>query len=79
MKNLSIFEINTTAFTEENFILLTNLTEQQIKDVIYPIVNAEREKGEFYDNELLVQAINEVYPKNVALLYTKDGLDLITI
>ena len=79
MKNLSIFEINTTAFTEENFILLTNLTEKEVSEVIYPIVEAERENGEFYDNELLVQAINEMYPKNVAILYNKDSLDLITI
>jgi hypothetical protein len=32
------FEINTTAYDEENFVILTDLNEIQIKKVIEPIV-----------------------------------------
>lgn len=39
---MKAFEINTTAWEEENFILFTDLTEKQIIDVITPIVMAER-------------------------------------
>lgn len=40
---MNLFSVNTTAFDEENFILITTLTEQDIVEVINPIVNAERD------------------------------------
>jgi hypothetical protein len=56
------FEINTTAWSEENFMLETDLTEQQIIDVILPIVVAERNGGEEYDNEMLYNELVSTYP-----------------
>ena len=68
-ESIRVVEINTTAYSEENFYLLTNLTDEQIKRVITPIVDEERNDGETYDNEGLVGALNEAYPKNVAYYY----------
>ena len=81
---LRIVEINTTAYTEENFLLLTNLSDEQIKSVIIPIVLAERNQIEnddnvFYDNEELVDELKNVYPKNFIELYTKETIDYISI
>ena len=66
---MKAFEINTTAFDEENFVLFTDLTEGQILDVITPIVMAEREHGKEYTNDDLIDALIEAYPSNKVYAY----------
>jgi hypothetical protein len=41
---LDLFQVNTTAWDEEDFLLMTSLTEEQITEVIKPIVEEERER-----------------------------------
>ena len=64
MKNLRLVNINTTAYSEENFSLITNLTDEQIREVLEPIVEMERENEEEYDNDGLLGALLMVYPDN---------------
>lgn len=66
---MKAFEINTTAWEEENFILFTDLTESQVKKVIEPIVLNEREFGEEYTNDGLIDALLEAYPRNQIYTY----------
>lgn len=66
---MKAFEINTTAWEEENFILFTDLTESQVKKVIEPIVLNERELGEEYTNDGLIDALLEAYPRNQIYTY----------
>jgi hypothetical protein len=61
---MKAYEINTTAWEEENLIIFTELTESQIKKVIEPIVLSEREDGEYYDNDVLLDALINAYPNN---------------
>jgi hypothetical protein len=70
------YEINTTSFNGENLIIFTDLTISQIKKVIEPIVLSEREDGEYYDNDVLLDALADEYPKNQ--VYNFDPI-LITI
>jgi hypothetical protein len=53
MENIRLVEINTTAWREENIILVTDLTDEQIQKVITPIVLKERNSNEEYDNDTL--------------------------
>jgi hypothetical protein len=81
---LRIVEINTTAYTEENFLLLTDLSDEQIGEVITPIVLAERNQIEnddnvFYDNDVLFDILEEMYPSNFIEMYTKETIDYISI
>ena len=82
-ENIRVVEINTTAFKEENFVLVTDLTDEQIEEVIRPIVLAERNNADeesFYDNGTLVNALVEKHPNNLVLFYTdKDSIELIEI
>jgi hypothetical protein len=71
------FEINTTAFDEENFILTTDLNEKEIVDVIAPIVMSERDGNGYYDNDELLVALKEAYPTRVIIMYQE--LNTITI
>lgn len=66
---MKAFEINTTAWDEENFILFTDLTDSQITDVITPIVMRERKFGEEYTNDSLIDALLDAYPSNKVYSY----------
>ena len=59
---MNLFLVNTTAYSEEDFILATDLTEQDIVEVINPIVNAERDGYETYTNDDLFLALKKRYP-----------------
>lgn len=70
---MKAFEINTTAWNEENFVLFTDLTEGQIIDIITPIVMREREFGEEYTNDDLIDALMEAYPSNKVYAYQNNN------
>lgn len=68
---MNIFRINTTAFLEEDFFLLTNLSREQIEEVITPIVLIERNEGEEYNNDDLVSALQIKYPNAIVEYLTE--------
>jgi len=68
---MNIYRINSTAFSEEDFHLMTTLTRKQISSVIRPIVNRERKSDVFYDNEMLVSALKRRYPEHVIEMYVE--------
>ncbi len=74
---MNIFQINTTAYEEEDFFLLTDLTEEDIIEVITPIVNQERDGYEEYDNESLVYSLQKRFPKALVSMYKE--FDLISV
>jgi hypothetical protein len=74
--NLNLYQINTTAWEEEDFLLMTSLTEEQITKVITPIVKLERENDTEYDNDFLVRELERAYPK-ATVIHCK--IDLISI
>ena len=80
---MRIVKISTTAWLEEDFLLLTDLTDEQIIKVIEPLVLAERENPDneenYYDNDVLVAALNEAYPYTISDHYDIDDIDQITI
>lgn len=59
---MNIFKINTTAYDEEDFFIQANLTEQQIIDVIKPIVEENRLRDKEYTNQDLAIAISKAHP-----------------
>lgn len=59
---MNLYSINTTAYEEEDFLILTDLSEQDIVEVINPIVNAERDGYETYTNDDLFLALRDRYP-----------------
>lgn len=65
-----VVRVNTTAYKEEDFFLMTDLTDEQIEEVIAPIVELERNDETYYTNEELVDALIDKYPNNVIVMYT---------
>ena len=80
---MNIFRIKTTAFEEEDFFLQTDLSVEQIKKVIRPIVLKDRlrfwDEDETFDQlkEQLINALIEAYPDAIIEQYIID--DYLTI
>lgn len=74
---MKVFRVNTTAYKEEDFFILTTLTEEEIVEVIKPIVQEERFGRDEYDNEDLINALQERYPRKKIEFITE--FELITI
>jgi hypothetical protein len=68
---MNIFRINTTAYSEEDFFLLTDLTEEKIEKVITPVVMLERDDERYYTNEELVDDLILAYPSSFIRMYTE--------
>ena len=68
---MNIFRINTTAYEEEDFFLMTDLTEQEITEVVTPIVELERNEVQDYDNDMLVENLELAYPSAFIKVYTE--------
>lgn len=72
---MKLYRINTTAYEEEDFFLLTDLSEQDITEVINPIVMADRDGYEEYDNETLYDALKKRYPtKKITMIVEFESL-----
>ena len=74
---MNIFRINTSAYKQEDFFLMTDLSEEQIIDIIYPIVIDERNGNIDYNNDDLVYALELAYPNVIVEHLTK--IETITI
>jgi hypothetical protein len=66
---MRIVRINTTAYREEDFFLLTTLDDKQIVEVIYPIVKQERNEEGEYDNDMLVDALKKEFQLEFVEMY----------
>jgi hypothetical protein len=74
---MNIFRIKTSAWDEESFILGTQLNEKQIRSVIQPMIDEERESDFVFSNDDYVQALREAYPKSVILTDNGDTDEII--
>ena len=78
--NLRPVQVNTTAYEEEDMLLITDLTDEQIESVVTPIVERERESVEFgYVNNDLADALRKKFPTAIVLNYDPSDVDLINI
>ena len=78
--DLRIVQVNTTAWEEEDMLLITNLTDEQIQSVVTPIVERERESDDYgYVNNDLAEALRRQFPDNIILNYDPSDIDLINI
>ena len=71
MRTIKVVRINTTAYEEEDFFLMTDLTEQEIDEVLTPIVELERNEIQEYDNDMLVENLELAYPSAFIKVYTE--------
>lgn len=66
---MQVYRINTSAWNEEDFHLLTTLTEEQVKSVIAPMVHSERVNDFLYDNEDYIAELKKQFPNEQVDVY----------
>jgi hypothetical protein len=74
---MQVFIIKTTQWQEDDFYIMTSLSEAQIRKVIQPIVNFERENdlaGNPYD---YLSALNSVYSRSTII--SEDNFETIQL
>lgn len=68
---MRVIRINTSAWMEEDFYLVTSLDDDKIIEVLHPIIQAERDGDVNYDNDTLLEALKERYPEHYFDMYTE--------
>ena len=68
---MNIYRINTTAYSEEDFFILTSLKFEDVVEVINPLVIQERDGYEYYDNDTLFKALQNRFPKAKIEMFTE--------
>jgi len=74
VEKIRIVEVYQNSWDEENLLLLTTLTDEQITNVLDPLIEEERanELGEIlYPNDTMVQILNDKYPNDIVVLYAE--------
>ncbi len=72
---MQVFRIRTTDWREQDFLIMTSLDERQVRKVIQPIVNFERENDLESNPHDYVSALNEMYSK--AIVMTEDTFEIL--
>jgi hypothetical protein len=75
--HIKLVKISTTSYEEEDFLLVTSLSDEQIEAVIKPRVEEERNSdgSVFYSNDDLWWLLKDVYPNEFMSVYTEDTID----
>ncbi len=74
---MNIFKIKTSSWEEESFTLVTQLNEKQIRSIIPPMVDEEREGDFVFSNDDYVQVLRDAYPKSLILTDNGDTEEII--
>lgn len=72
IEKIRIVEVSQNSWDEENLLLLTTLNDEQIKVVLLPLLEEERndENGEvLYANDDMANILSEKYPDDIVILY----------
>lgn len=80
--NLNLYKVKTTVYNFEDFLILTSLTEKEIKGTLEPIVLIGREvvAGDvMFSNEDYIHLLQKEYPQAVVIHYTIDSIETISI
>ena len=73
-RRVRIVEVRQNSWDEENLLLLTTLYDDDIKSVLQPLLEEERncEDGSvIYANDDMAEILRERYPNDIVILYSE--------
>ncbi len=80
IEKIRIVNVAQNSWEEENLLLLTTLTDEEIEAILKPLLKEEREdeSGEIiYSNEDMASILKEKYPNDIVIFYAEpDDLTL---
>lgn len=71
-ENIRLVEVRQNSWEEENLLLLTTLNDEQIKKLLVPLRDEERNDDEglvIYANDDMVQILSDAYPMDIVIYY----------
>ena len=74
VEKIRIVEVSQNSWDEENLLLLTTLSDEQIEIVLNPLLEEERncEDGSvIYANDDITQILSDKYPNDIVVLYAE--------
>jgi len=72
--NIRIVNVSQNSWQDENLLLLTTLTNEQIETTLNPLINEERQdkSGEvIYSNDDMANILSKKYPDDIVVLYAE--------
>ena len=78
--NIRVVNVSQNSWQDEDLLLLTTLTDEQIETTLSPLLNEERqdESGEvIYSNDDMANILSKKYPHDIVVLYAEP--DYLTI
>ena len=73
---MELYQINTTAYPEEDMLLISDAPYEEIEKVLEPMVMAEREGKEWYDHTDYLQALRTALPQ-YKLMYSPEPTQIV--
>lgn len=55
-------QINARSWSKEDLFIITTLSDEQIVKVLRPIIDIERDEGEWHSNQILADMLQYHYP-----------------
>lgn len=68
---MKLYQINTTAFAEEDMLLASDAPDDAIEKVLEPLVTAERNGNEWYDHDDYLNALETALPQFTFFYYSQ--------
>lgn len=73
---MELYQIKTTAYSEEDMLLISDAPYEEIEKVLQPMVMAEREEKEWYDHADYLQALRTALPQ-YQLMYIPEPTEIV--
>ena len=72
--NIRVVNVSQNSWQDEDLLLLTTLTDEQIENTLKPLIEEERqdESGEvIYSNDDMANILSKKYPDDIVVLYAE--------
>lgn len=68
---MNLYQIKTTAYNEEDMLLITDAPDDAIERVLEPMVTAERHEDKWYDHHDYLTALETALPQYTFFYFTE--------
>ena len=68
---MNLYQIKTTAYNEEDMLLVTDAPDDAIERVLEPMVKAEQEEDAWFDHDDYLRALETALPQFTFFYYSE--------
>ena len=68
---MNLYQINTTAYHEEDMLLVTDAPDDAIERVLEPMIHAERHEDKWFDHDDYLNALRTALPQFTFFYYVE--------